>query len=115
LLMIQFTETVTLGGAIIAAMLAFAGLMTYAYGVRWKAAYQVAEANAAAWEDSAHRLNQEVVALREEVAVLKAKVDELQQHDMEAVLDVMARHERQAAERFERTISVLGEIRDNLG
>lgn len=98
-----------------AALIAVGGLAVYAYGVRWRTAAEVNAANAAAWEATARRLDDEVKLLREEVAVLRAKVQDLQKHNMEAVLDVMARHEKQAADRFERTVGVLGQIRDKLG
>lgn len=110
----QFADTITAGSVVIAILVGLSGLTTFLYGVRWKTTAQVNEANAKAWQETAQRLEGEVIGLREKVARLEAQVADLRKHDLEHVMQALVGHEKSASERHERTISVLGEIRDRL-
>lgn len=52
--------------------------------------------------------------LEREVVKLTAQVEELQKHNLEAVLKSLDKHEAQASDRHATTLSVLRDIRDSL-
>jgi len=114
LVSIELVETITLGSLIVGLLVGAAGLATYFYGVKWKTAAMVNEANAKAWEETARRLTEEVTVLREKVATLESQVQDLRKHDMEHVLSSLSTHEAQAAVRHKTTLQVLEDIRDSL-
>lgn len=60
------------------------------------------------------QLEKDVATLRSQVAVLESQVRDLKRHDQQHVLASLAHHEEEASARHERTIQVLGEIRDKM-
>lgn len=127
---IEWESTVTLGGIVLGALAAAAGLLTYAYGARWKTAAQVNEANARAWEETAHRLDERIRALeaehgncRDQLNLLRARIVELEalpdlaaiqaslkEHD-EQTSRIMIEHDQHAEIRAQKIIDALHELR----
>jgi chromosome segregation ATPase len=99
---VEFTETITLGGVLLAVLVAVAGLATYAYGLRWKTAYEVERANAAAWEHTSARMEERIRALESEhgecsdqLRSLRARVAELESlPDLAVVMEAIAKHDQ---------------------
>ena len=79
LLAIHWSDTITLGSVLVGAFLGLAGMFTFAYGVRWKSAYEVAEATVQSLTEGreafrlrSERLEEEVRELRAQMQVLEA-------------------------------------------
>lgn len=118
-----FKDTITLGSLIVAALVGLGGLAVFFYGVRWKTAYLVAEANAEAWHKTAERLEEEMKSLREQVQVLRARVAELEtlpdvSHVLKAVIDhdkaqgeSWRLHNTEANGRADRIVNAIRELK----
>lgn len=51
MLLVEFTQTITLGAVITGLLVAIGGLVTYFYGVRWKSLYEIEKENCASWKE----------------------------------------------------------------
>jgi hypothetical protein len=75
---VNFSDTVTLGSAIVMILIGLLGVMTLVYGARWKAAFSVAEANSDAWKETAQRLELELHDVKAELEKVRARLQELE-------------------------------------
>lgn len=94
MLQTTFRDTITLGSVMVGVLVALGGLAVFFYGVRWKSAYLVAEANAEAWHSTADRLEEELKHLRDEVRALRSRISELEGlPDVSSVLEAILAHD----------------------
>ncbi len=127
------SETITLGVLIIGGIVSIAAIVGVIYGARWKTAAEVEAANAAAWEDTARRLQLEVERISARVddqgktiRRLQGRIAELEglpdvaavhrevlEHDQKAA-EAMRVHDQHADTRAARIVGVMEEIRDEL-
>jgi len=95
---ITLKGTVTLGSILVAALVGIGGLMVFVYGSKWKSAYEVAEANASAWQQTAARLDKEVGLLRTEVNGLRSRLAELEAlPDLTQIHETLVEHDQLVA------------------
>ena len=96
---VAFKDTITLGSIIVGFLIGLSGLAVFFYGVKWKSAYLVAEANAEAWHATSDRLERELDELRGEITTLRARLAELEAlPDVAAVHRTLVRHDEATAQ-----------------
>ena len=115
---VHFTDTVTLGAAVLASVGVLATLVGILYGVRYKVAYEAASAAAqelrltlADEKDHVRRLDDVLTATRGQLEIAQKTINRLESMpNLAALAELLDKHEVRAQERHEATSRVLAAL-----
>lgn len=126
LLAVKFSETVTLGSALLGILIALATIVTIMYGVKYKAlasqqekVIETLEAGVGAWKETAERHELEKKVTADLVATQKATIARLESlPNLAIILDKMAekemRQDEMAKERLAHAIGLVKEMNEDM-
>lgn len=119
---LEFTDTITLGAVIIAAVGGIAVIFGTIYGTKYKVGYEAASAAAeelraslADERDRVQRLEAALAASRQQLSAAQEQIARLESlPDLAHIVGLLDRHETRAQERHEATTAVLQALTDRI-
>lgn len=112
---VEFTDTITLGGAILMAISTFGAVIGVVYGTRYRVAFEAASHAADELRKALQDAELRVDHLEEEIRELRGRLLELSRRpDLSRLEQVIIKHENRAEERHRQSLALFERIADRL-